>query len=352
MKLNSIQIKIVSVIILVLLVTIGFSVFLTLNNQKNDLMNATQKTLYLNTQILDTVVRSIMLSGEAPIAEITISNLKGIPDFKDIALFRTDGTSAFSDYKTLDFVNKTQSAYVFKQTPRLEKEIISNASFQKVLDAVAPVQMELVKNKQMEYYYPIINTSECWGCHTRESGSIRGVGKPISGGAMLGCIAVSSTRPSPPRRRSAGRGCLVQPFDSMFLVAFHGSTSNVGGIYAMAGDPSMNAGLHLGQVSDASAPHGLILDPACARTPRPAAWTRRAASITMRATPALAVQSSVDSWTRRPGDALVSRDDASPYSDPQLTSSYDRLALPHHFAESGRDVVEWRCCPPALSFSM
>ena len=64
-------------------------------------------------------LRNIMLSGEAPTLVRTMSELKGIKEFRNIRLFRIVGTYAFSDYSTLDAVNLYQNKKVFQKTPRL-----------------------------------------------------------------------------------------------------------------------------------------------------------------------------------------------------------------------------------------
>ena len=174
MKINSIEIKIMSLIIFIFIVIILVALYITVNTQKNNLISATQKTLSINTEILNHVIRNIMLNGEAPIAVNTMSSLREIEDFKEISIFRVDGTNAFNDYKTIDQVNNFQNKVMFVQTPRVEKNILKNINFQKVLDSKTPVTVELTDKQEMEYFFPILNYTECRACHG-DSDFVRGV---------------------------------------------------------------------------------------------------------------------------------------------------------------------------------
>ena len=174
MKLNSIQIKIVSIIILVLFISVSASLILSLRNQKENLLSATQRTLSVNTQMLNTVIRNIMLSGEAPIARNTMNSLSMIQEFEEVAIYRTDGTAAFNDYSTIDYVNNYQDRVMFERTERNIKTMIDNPSFEKVLRTSTPLQVELLDSREMEYYFPILNFGECRTCHGG-TGFIRGV---------------------------------------------------------------------------------------------------------------------------------------------------------------------------------
>ena len=54
-------------------------------------MAATDRTLRTNAQTIDRAIRSIMLSGEAPIAVRTIRSLQEIQGLEQIDLYRTNG---------------------------------------------------------------------------------------------------------------------------------------------------------------------------------------------------------------------------------------------------------------------
>lgn len=170
----SIRYKVVITIILVLLVTISFSIFLTVANQQRSLLSAMRNNLTVNNGILNTVIRNIMLSGEAPIANKTMLELKVMPEFKEIEIYRTDGTVAFSDYSTVEAVNSFQDKIMFSETPRSELKMIDNPDFQKVLESNTPRYVELLNSREVEYFFPILNLPECRACHGTDS-FVRGI---------------------------------------------------------------------------------------------------------------------------------------------------------------------------------
>jgi HAMP domain-containing protein len=165
MRLNSVRIKIVSAIIAVLGLSIAVSIYITTANQKNNLLEATRRNLSVTNEVLNTVIRSIMLSGEAPIAVRTMEGLKSIQEFQEISIYRTDGTTAFNDYTTVDFVNNFQDKIKFPRTPRTEKRMNENSTFKDVLTTNTPRQIESPQEQKMEYFFPIMNYAECRVCH-------------------------------------------------------------------------------------------------------------------------------------------------------------------------------------------
>ncbi|GAB4375067.1 MAG: hypothetical protein Kow009_10490 [Spirochaetales bacterium] len=174
MKVNSIQVKIVSVIVIVLGVSVAGILYVSLVNQRGNLISAAQRTLAVNTSMLNIVIRNLMLSGEAPIARNTMDSLKSITELEEIALYRTDGSLAFHDYRTIDFVNSYQRKYKFAKTPRVENRTLMDENFQAVLETNTPKQVILMDRKEMEYFFPILNYKECRECHG-EANFIRGV---------------------------------------------------------------------------------------------------------------------------------------------------------------------------------
>lgn len=174
MKLFSIRFKVVFAIILVLLITVSISIFLTVSNQQSSLLSAMRNNLTVNNGILNTVIKNIMLSGEAPIANKTMSDLKAMQEFEEIEIFRVDGTVAFNNYSTVNAVNSFQDAIMFTETPRSDLKIINDPNFKKVLESNTPKYVELLSSREVEYFFPILNLPECRTCHGTES-FVRGV---------------------------------------------------------------------------------------------------------------------------------------------------------------------------------
>ncbi len=169
----SIRFKIVSIIVIVLLASAGTTLYVSLRNQRESLLAAAANTLSANTDILNTVIRNIMLAGEAPVAQKTMGGLASLDGFQDAAVYRVDGTVAFHDYATIDAVNRYQK-FQFGRTPRSKERTLESPYFQEVLRTNAPVNVENREAKELEYFFPILNTQDCRECHGY-GGFIRGV---------------------------------------------------------------------------------------------------------------------------------------------------------------------------------
>ncbi len=174
MKLVSIRFKVAIAIVLILLVSVSISIYISVRNQKKNLLEAMENNLSVSNGILSTVIGNLMLSGEAPLANQTLSQLKSMPEFKDIAIYRIDGTLAFSDYSTIDKVNAYQFMTTFEKTPRSKPRKISGKDFETVLKTHTPRTVELFDKKEMDYYFPLLNLPQCRSCHG-ETPFIRGV---------------------------------------------------------------------------------------------------------------------------------------------------------------------------------
>lgn len=170
----SIQWKIVSLVLLVLAASTAASVYFSAENQRRNLLEATQRTLSINTDLLNLTIRNLMLSGEAPIAVRAMTSFQTIEEFKAINLYRDDGVSAFSDYATVDRVNAYQARIRFERTPRAGREVTEAPLFGQVIRTKEPARIESAAAQEVEYYFPILNLPDCRACHG-DSGFVRGV---------------------------------------------------------------------------------------------------------------------------------------------------------------------------------
>ena len=165
MKNVSINIKITLFIVFFLMFIFVIVLYLSMSNTGNSLSTATDRTLRTNAQTIDRAIRSIMLSGEAPIAVRTIRSLQKIQGLEKIDLYRTNGLTAFHNYETLDLVNAQQQAFQFAKTPRIAKKGIDSPLFQNIINEKRPIKFEDKLNQHFEYYYPFTNEPECQMCH-------------------------------------------------------------------------------------------------------------------------------------------------------------------------------------------
>ena len=173
MKNVSIRVKITLFIVLFLLFTIVIVLYLSMSNSRKSLSTATDRTLRTNAQTIDRAIRSIMLSGEAPIAVRTIRSLQEIEGLEQIDLYRTNGLTAFHDYETLNLVNTHQQAFKFRKTPRIAKKELDTPLVQDIIHEKLPIKFQDKQNQHLEYLYPFHNEPECQMCH--------GTGKDLLG---------------------------------------------------------------------------------------------------------------------------------------------------------------------------
>lgn len=170
----SIQLKILSLIIITLIITVAIVLTITIKNQSDNLIAANNRNLANNTEMLNNVIKNIMLSGEAPVAVGTMQDLKAMNAFTELSIYRTDGSNAFNDYSTLNYVNKVQMDIMFEKTERLERSMLANEHFNIVLESHTAFQAPINELMEMEYFFPILNMPDCWSCHSDDH-SIRGV---------------------------------------------------------------------------------------------------------------------------------------------------------------------------------
>lgn len=174
MRKVSIRVKIITVIVLSLLVTILVILYVSTSNQRENLLLANEKTLTTSTAMLNVTIKSLMLSGEAPLAVQTLEGLQKIQDIEELEIYRTDGSRAFHDYETLETVNMNLKGDVFEKTERIPNRTVDNNAFQEVLATSSPERVELRSTREMEYYFPILNVPECRECHGSDH-FIRGI---------------------------------------------------------------------------------------------------------------------------------------------------------------------------------
>ncbi len=181
MKKVSIQIKILTSIFVTLLVTISVVVYLTYRDQRDDLLRQMDKSIGLNSDTLLTSLRNMMLDGDAPVMVKTMQDLRTLSEFKQIAIYRADGTLAFSDDRTLEEVNRFQHKMTFKQTTRIQdtrSEAEKKHDLENIRQTVQnrkKLEFFMLEGHEKEYYFPILTEGSCQACHAQDANLVRGV---------------------------------------------------------------------------------------------------------------------------------------------------------------------------------
>ena len=177
--LSTIQAKIVTAIVLVLVIGVSGATVFSIRTQRTNLLEAQQQELANNSNTLNISVRNVMLAGEAPVAVSLLQDLSEAPGFDALEIYRRDGSIAFSDLSTLEEVNRNLGGNAFLETPRRTAPPDADApvqtvAFDETVTFNTPRIVEDLDAQQLEYYFPILNYAECRQCHGTDH-FVRGV---------------------------------------------------------------------------------------------------------------------------------------------------------------------------------
>lgn len=148
MKLKSIQIKVISVIILALVIVIFLSLLISLTMQRKSLLDTSKQILTNDTKTLNVMIKHLMISDNASLAKDTISDIEKSNNYIEVGVYDIEGEKRFSEE---------------------EKNIFKDKSFQNALTTNKPIVLNLKSKKEMEYYFPIQKEEECIRCHKADS---------------------------------------------------------------------------------------------------------------------------------------------------------------------------------------
>ncbi len=150
-----------------LVLAAGFAVIIAVFSfrGRDALEKAEEARLATSAELYASVIRNVMLSGEASLAQRIITSLRTVSGFEDADLYRTDGSSAFHDFSTLNFVNSHQNRVSFPLTARRTNEPSSAPVLRETVQAAKPRTVVLGKEGRIEYWYPLLNFVECRQCH-------------------------------------------------------------------------------------------------------------------------------------------------------------------------------------------
>jgi len=137
-----------------------------------------QERALTTARSLEASLRTIMVTGSAHIARDWISRVAAMPDIADVHIYRTDGSEAFVDQKTLTAVNNWlgEPRFAQRQDERAPAQVPADRAdaFKSVAESATPW---LYKNDQaqMTLFYPIRVEAACMQCHGYDQHINRGV---------------------------------------------------------------------------------------------------------------------------------------------------------------------------------
>lgn len=174
---RSLQTRLIALIFALVFLTGVIALVFVSENQKANLLSATDRTVYLNVQTIIISLRNMMINGEAPILVRAMNDLKNLGEYKAVGIYRSDATSAFTDYKTLSFVNTFQNKFFFMETDRIEPDADvarRTESIKAAFTDFAPIKHLDEGQQVIEYYFPVENEKLCMTCHG-DTERVRGV---------------------------------------------------------------------------------------------------------------------------------------------------------------------------------
>lgn len=130
-------------------------------------------------RLMESVIRnieSIMLPGQASLAQSFAARIKTIPDVADFRIMRTDGNEAFRDNRTIDAVNAKLGGRVFAPREREALVPVLPPAEPNLRAALEPARHDLVsyedsppgEPRHLTFIYAIPNQGSCHGCHAAE----------------------------------------------------------------------------------------------------------------------------------------------------------------------------------------
>ncbi len=145
MRINSIRIKIMTVIITALTFIIIASAIIPVINQKKQLLMSTEANLNTNGKMLRYVLEETFMSSE--ISEFSVNMIKGLSgfeNFKEVSVYKADAKPLFNNES-------------IKQT-----QMDNNKYFKKVMETASPLTVQNFKKREVEYFFPIPNERPMW----------------------------------------------------------------------------------------------------------------------------------------------------------------------------------------------
>ena len=146
------------------------SFYFTIQQRKN-IMVENERAFRKLIETVSEGFQTIMLEGDADIAQNFASGLKKVDEIEDFRLLRVNGLEAFYDNKTIHNVNKRIGEEEFiPRESESEKLIVSKKQeyFQKALTSkklTSYYDKTKNGNHELTLFNPVLNRKECFSCH-------------------------------------------------------------------------------------------------------------------------------------------------------------------------------------------
>ncbi|MBF0293639.1 MAG: diguanylate cyclase [Magnetococcales bacterium] len=131
-----------------------------------------ERAILMVTRSVAGAVNTIMLAGDAEVAEDFIANLQNVPEMVDFRILRTDGSEAFRDNETIEIVNGRLGSQRFplrKHAARKQGMEKDAAALRQALAQGSEIPVygrdAATGGKRLTYIAPIPSQEPCRACH-------------------------------------------------------------------------------------------------------------------------------------------------------------------------------------------
>jgi adenylate cyclase len=172
--------KVAEIILISLVVGLGAVILYFASSLTTTIERSTEEGLKEQSQILYTAVENFMLPGQAPLAEQYFDEIESQNPLSSVALFRADGSQAFSDNSTIREVNAFLGGEPFdpREQNTENPEYREDPQFEKATGKPPLTTLFRETTPQGETFFriykPLINKPKCTVCHDADH-TIRGV---------------------------------------------------------------------------------------------------------------------------------------------------------------------------------
>ncbi|MFZ3091440.1 MAG: ATP-binding protein [Nitrospirota bacterium] len=179
---NNLEVKILSVVLVVLFLGFGTITVIQINKESSDLLQQNKVKMKLLATSIEKSIQNYMKEGRVDLIRRLVADIRNSEEVERLEILRRDGTLAFADFKTVDAVSGTNEKF------KIIRERERPTNFLDGRDPFLPIYFKgtIETGKNVSYYetnedkellthlQPLINQSECHRCHGADE-KVRGV---------------------------------------------------------------------------------------------------------------------------------------------------------------------------------
>ncbi|HET6719118.1 MAG TPA: diguanylate cyclase [Rhodocyclaceae bacterium] len=153
--------------------------FFYTQQQERNILLQNERTVRNLTQSVNEGLQSVMITGSADVAELYAERLKGVKDVIDFRILRLDGTEAFHDNDTINWINEYRGEVDFDPRPtELPKRVVLKPDDPNLRQAISSqflvhyYNTDQAGHNALTFLLPIKSEKRCYRCHGKEKNVI------------------------------------------------------------------------------------------------------------------------------------------------------------------------------------